>query len=456
MKKQRHIRTRLLATLIGLTCAILLAVMLAFNIAVQSYIRSRVATQLDAVTRTISEDRRGGEPGQREGNEAKPFDERPDRMTGAEYSAAVLAEDGSLVAVLQGDRSAAEVLAAYVKNEGLTVGTQSEVVSLDSATYTVSIMEDSKDEGHRLLIYADVTSITNFTRQVNIILLIVVLAAVLICVLLSRRFARSFAEPVQKLSDFATDIGGGKLEQRELDFRDLELRQLAEAMNQMVDELHQAKQKQETFFQNVSHELRTPLTSIRGNAEGIVYGVIEPQAASKVILSESDKLGNLVEDILYLSRMGKGRPEGEAAPLDIREVLSLCVSEQHAEANKKGLTFDFAFDEAPVLLPIREQDAQRLFGNLISNAVRYAQNTIRLSCRGGDGKVTVRVADDGPGVAEEDIPHVFERFYKGKDGKHGIGLAIAQAVAETYHGALRVWNDGGAVFEAVFPTAAAE
>lgn len=453
MKKQRHIRTRLTATLIGLTCVILIAVMLAFNIAVQSYIRSRVSTQLDEVTQSISEERRMGGPGQREEN-GKRFDERPDRMTGAEYSAAVLTEDGALVAVLQGDRSAAEALADYARTEELTVGTQSKVVSLDGSTYTISIMEDSKEDGHRLLIYADVTSITMFSRQVNVILLIVILAAVLICVLLSRRIARSFAEPVQTLSGFAADIGSGKLEQRELDFRDVELRQLAEAMNHMVEELDQAKKKQETFFQNVSHELRTPLTSIRGNAEGIAYGVIEPQAASKVILSESDKLCGMVEDILYLSRMGKGRPEGDVEPIDIREVLSLCVSEQHAEAQKRDLRFDFDFDEEPVLLPIREQDAQRLFGNLISNAVRYAKAAVRLSCHSGGGTVTVRVADDGPGVAEEDLPHVFERFYKGKDGKHGIGLAIAQAVAETYKGSLRVWNDGGAVFEATFPSGA--
>ena len=119
---------------------------------------------------------------------------------------------------------------------------------------------------------------------------------------------------------------------------------------------------------------------------------------------------------------------------------------------KKNLRFEFDFDEAPVLLPIREQDAQRLFGNLISNAVRYAKETVRLTCRDSGGTVAVRVADDGPGVAEEDLPHVFERFYKGKDGKHGIGLAIAQSVAETYRGSLRVWNDNGAVFEAAFPS----
>ncbi len=447
MKRNRHIRTRLSVTMIALTCGILIAVMLAFNISVRSYIRSRVSTRLGEVMQSVSDDRRSGDHGQKD---EKHFDGKPDRETGTEYCAAVLREDGSVGTVLSGSETAARELADYVGSHGLSSETKSRIVSLDSGTYTFSLLDDPVEDGSRLLIYADVTSITTFSRQVNVILLIVILAAVLISALLSRRIAKSFAKPVQELSDFAADIGGGSLQQRELDYRDQELRQLAESMNQMVRELDQAKTKQESFFQNVSHELRTPLTSIRGYAEGIVCGVIEPQTAGKVILSESDKLSGMVEDILYLSRMGRGRPEEDAEPLDLREVLSLCVSEQRVEAEKKGLTFSFDFDEAPVLLSIREQDAQRLFGNLISNAVRYAEKEIRLSCHAADSQITVRVADDGPGVAEEDLPHVFERFYKGKDGKHGIGLAIAKAVTQARGGTLQVRNDGGAVFEAVF------
>lgn len=457
MKQQRHIRTRLTFTLIGLTCAILLAVMLAFNIAVRSYIRSRVSTQLGELTQNISEDRRmdapepGGEDAFFDDRFDEHFDGRPDRVTGAEYSGAVLAEDGSVKTMLHGNDPVARELASYVCENDLAVGTQCEIVSLRGETYAISVLQDPMEENSRLMIYADVTSITVFSQRINVILLIVILAAVALSVLLSRRFAKSFAKPVQTLSGFAADIGSGKLEQRELTFRDAEFQQLAASMNGMVKELKDAKQKQETFFQNVSHELRTPLTSIRGNAEGIVYGVIEPQTAGRVILSESDKLGGMVEDILYLSRMGRGRPEGAAEPIDLREVLSLCVSEQHAEAEKKALTFAFDFDDDPVMLPIREQDAQRLFGNLISNAVRYAKKEIRLRCCGSGDTVTVCVRDDGPGVAEEDLPHVFERFYKGKGGKHGIGLAIAQSVAEAYHGTLRVENENGAVFTATFP-----
>ena len=126
------------------------------------------------------------------------------------------------------------------------------------------------------------------------------------------------------------------------------------------------------------------------------------------------------------------------------------IHELQRVAADKELSFSFDFDENPVMLAIREQDAQRLFGNLISNAVRYASKEIRLSCHSSGESAIIRVADDGPGIAEEDLPHVFERFYKGKDGKHGIGLAIAQSVAEAYQGTLTARNENGAVFEAAF------
>lgn len=447
MKRQWHIQTRVLCTLVGLTTALLLAVGLIFNLSVQGYIRSRVSAQLTNVTQSASDDRRGGMRGQHGG---KGFGEQRDRVTGATGNAVVLDADGALVTTLRADPAVGEAVAAYFASHELRESSQ-QTLTLDDASYAITVSADPVQEGCYLVSYVDVTSILAFTARINTVLLVIIGAAILLSVVLSRRFARSFAEPVRELSDFAREIGDGHFDNRDLRFRDLEFGQLASSMNQMASALHEANRKQETFFQNVSHELRTPLTSIRGNAEGIACGVMEPDAAARVILTESDKLGGMVEDILYLSRIGKAAPEGAAEPLDLRDVLSLCVSEQRAEAEGRGLSFRFDFDDAPVLLPIREQDAQRLFGNLISNAIRYAAHTITLSCRASADGVTVSVADDGAGVAPDDLPHVFERFYKGAGGIHGIGLSIAQSVAEAYRGTLTVRNDGGAVFEARFP-----
>ncbi len=450
MKRQRHIQTHVLLTLVTLTCGILLAVVLTFNLSIHSYIRSRVAAQLATVTENASETWRGG--GMRgKGQGQGRVDERPDRITGTRGSAIVLDGSGQILSVLRGNDEAGRELAAYICGRELSGEIENETVTLESGTYAVSIRQDPTESDHYLLAYVDMTSIAAFSRQVNTVLALIVLAAILLSVLLSRRFARTLSKPVQSLSDFASAIGGGELETRALRFQDVEFNQLAASMNRMVTELRDAKQKQETFFQNVSHELRTPLTSIRGSAEGIVCGIMEPMSAGRVILSESDKLGDMVEELLYLSRIGRSVPGDTAAPLDLREVLSLCVSEQRAEAEKKGIAFRYDFDDDPVLFSIREQDAQRLFGNLLSNAIRYAHKEIRLTCRAEEREILVSVADDGSGVSDEDLPHVFERFYKGAGGRHGIGLSIAQSVAEAYHGAISVRNDGGAVFAVRFP-----
>ncbi len=447
MKQKWHIRTRILITLLGMTFALLLTTALAFNLSMRGYIRSRVSAQLTASLQNASKDRRDAPRGRRKG---RHFDERPDRITGTRGSAILLDQDGKLLRVMHGSKSVGEELAEYYRAHGPV---ENKIVELSAGTFIVSAAQDPVEATQVLLAYVDVTSLMALTQRINVILLFVTLAALLLSILLSRRFARTLAQPVQSLSKFASEIGSGNLSPQTLQFREVEFDELAGSMNRMASELRDAKQKQETFFQNVSHELRTPLTSIRGNAEGVVYGVIDPQDAAKVILAESDKLGGMVEDILYLSRMGRGRPEGCTETVDLREVLSLCVSEQHTEAERKALHFAFDFDDDPVMPAIREQDAQRLFGNLISNAVRYADKEIRLSCHSIGGRAIVRVADDGSGIAEEDLPHIFERFYKGKDGKHGIGLAIARSVAEAYHGSLRAWNEHGAVFEAVFPIA---
>lgn len=447
MKRQRHIRTHVLSTLIGLSCGMLLVVILAFNLSARGYIRARVAAQLDAISQSAAEMWHGG---MRDRRGMEPFSNHPDRQTGMRGSAIVLDEEGKLLSVLSEEDEVSRELAAYMEGQKLEE-MENRIITLSSGTYAVSSIRDPNQADKILLVYVDMTAVKAFSRQVNLILLLVILAAILLSILLSRRFARTLTSPVQVLSDFAEEIGRGSLEQREMSFPDVEFDRLALSMNRMVTELKDAKQKQETFFQNVSHELRTPLTSIRGNAEGLVYGLMEPKQAGKVILSESDKLGEMVEELLYLSRMGRSMPTGDAAPLDLRELLSLCVSELRAEAEGKGIRFHFDFDEEAVMLAIREQDAQRLYGNLLSNALRYAKSEIRLTCRREGESVFVSVADDGPGVSEEDLPRVFERFYKGAGGKHGIGLAIAKSVVEMYRGEISVRNEGGAVFETVFP-----
>ena len=141
-----------------------------------------------------------------------------------------------------------------------------------------------------------------------------------------------------------------------------------------------------------------------------------------------------------------------AEALDIRDTLSLCVSELRAEAESKGVSFFFDFDEEPVRMRIRERDAEKIFGNIISNAIRYAKSEINISCHKTEDAVTVRIRDNDPGIPEKDLPHIFERFYKGEGGRYGIGLAIVKEAVAVYQGSVVATNDSGAVLTVEIPT----
>ena len=442
--KKRHLKTKLLITLVGVTCAALVIVALAFNLIVQGYIKARVNSQLDAISSSVLNGRKNG-PG------SWTFDDRPDKATGARGNAVILSSEGELIVVLQGDMDTAEFIAESYSSGKLTAGGNYTTLTTEDGTYAVTLSEDAVLKNAYIASFIDITAITGLASSMNMILIAVIIVAIILCVILSRVFAKQLAKPVQSLSDYAKDIGEGDLEPRNMDFREAEFSGLADSMKRMAAALKESKSKQEVFFQNVSHELRTPLTSIRGNAEGIVYGVMEPKAAGQTIIRESDRLTSMVEDILYISRMERTGGAENAEPADLRDVLSLCVSEQRADAESRGLTFEFDFDDEPAMVRIPEKDAERIFGNIISNAIRYANGTISLSCRAAGDKVTIRICDDGPGIPEKDMPHIFERFYKGEGGKHGIGLAIAKEAAEAYGGSLTAANAPGAAFTAVFP-----
>ena len=453
LEKRWRIRDRILVTLILLTAAILLAVALTFHLFVRAYVWNRASAQLDAIANSVSSVRvrpeRTGDPVPRIRGKRK-FDGGQDRVTGVRGNVVTLDGNGAVLDAPEDELETAWELADYFSSGSeLCDGIRRKAARLNSGEYIVSVVRDALQEDAFLVCYVDVTAIEAFTRQANLVLGGIICAALALSVFLSRQISRSFADPAQRLSAFAEEIGRGDFRRREFQFRDAEFNALAESMNRMTEELKEANRKQETFFQNVSHELRTPLTSIRGNAEGIACGLMNPKESANTILREADRLTGFVEDILYLSRMGRAAPEGAVLPIDLRDILSLCVSEQRVNAG--NLSFAFDFDETPVLFPMRERDARQLFGNLLSNAIRYASKTIRLTCRKENSGVLVRIADDGPGVSPEDLPHIFERFYKGAGGKHGIGLSIAQSIAEACHGTIAVENDNGAAFEARFP-----
>jgi signal transduction histidine kinase len=224
-------------------------------------------------------------------------------------------------------------------------------------------------------------------------------------------------------------------------------------MNKAAEKLDKYNQEQKIFFQNVSHELRTPLQSIKSNAEAIVYKIMDHKKASQIIIAETDRLTEMVDGLLYFSYLDTVNGQMMTEMHDLREILSSCVERQHSLAEDQDIQFDFCFEKTPVMISCDEKRLYRAFSNVVSNAIRYAKKTIRVSCLYENKMAIISIADDGEGILPEELPYIFDRFYKGHRGNHGIGLSIVKTVTEQHDGSIEVTSSGdGSIFTFRFPT----
>ena len=266
---------------------------------------------------------------------------------------------------------------------------------------------------------------------------------------LVRYLSKRLAEPIGRLQGLASRLGSGDFKGENLHLQEQELSDLNNSLNEAAKQLKDYHANQKTFFQNVSHELRTPLTGIRGYAEGIKFGVFDKMEAADVILEESEKLEHLVEDILYLSRI-------ESNESLLKEKTKIRLSELLLESREQVVN-DARIQEKVIEVEVTDdleisvyyEEMIRALNNLLSNGIRYAESVIRLSGQIQGENLVIRVEDDGPGLEPGSEEVVFQRFSKGPQGGHGIGLSITQAAVERHGGAVRARNvspDGGALF----------
>ena len=219
-------------------------------------------------------------------------------------------------------------------------------------------------------------------------------------------------------------------------------------------DIEKEAERQQTFFQNASHELKTPLMAIQGYAEGIQAGVMDAGGAAEVILEESDRMTELVEELLDISKIDMGRQQLAFSEMDVRELLYDSIRAVEPTAAASGITIAPDFPEEPIMVKCDDTQMRRAVTNILTNGLRYARSELRLTCRADKHHVTIRIQDDGDGIAEADLPHIFDRFYMGKSGKSGIGLALTREIIHLHKGTIRARNvDTGAVFEITLPTA---
>lgn len=307
------------------------------------------------------------------------------------------------------------------------------------------LLEAQVGDGTTAVFYKNVQSLEDLAADFNLALLLLLVFFGMVTIGVTMGLTNGMVCSIRRLCSFANDIGAGKLQNQVLGLKEKELAVLEKDMNEMATRLAAYDVDQKTFFQNVSHQLRTPLMSIQGYAEGITSHVFEEEEvedAAGIILTESDRLASLVDDLLCLSRADSGKPWGKVEIFNAMEALQDVMAQVKCIAREKEI--DFSPQNGEILVTGNRQEFQHALLNILTNALRYANSQVRVvaSCE----EKTIHIIDDGPGIEEKDLPHIFKRFYKGKDGQSGIGLSIARTVIEGCNGKITAENQDGAIF----------
>ena len=288
--------------------------------------------------------------------------------------------------------------------------------------------------------------------------------AALIALLMARWLARGMTQPLRDMAAAARRMEQGDYSVRVHTTSRDEVGQLAAAFNRMSEELENLENSRRDLVANVSHELKTPIAAIRAHLENLLDGVESPEPETlQVMLTQSERLGRLVEQLLDLSRLESGEVPLHREPMSLAPLVSQVVSEIQVSRPDRTVSLESEVtEELPPVQADRERVHQVLF-NLVDNAVRFTPpgGAVTVSAHTHNGSVEVAVTDTGVGIGPEHLPRLFERFYRvdparsREDGGTGIGLAIARSVVEAHGGHIHAESrlGQGSVFTFDLPVA---
>lgn len=344
-----------------------------------------------------------------------------------------------------------------VRNQGLTyyVRARRYFGRYDDALQPI---EHGKTRRYTVLVYSNITPIQEWLDVMNEVLVLLMSGFGILSLLLMTGLTRKTEGSMERLKSYIRRAGRREVLEPPEELAYEELNDVARTVWEMSRRIEEAEERQKQFFQNASHELRTPLMSIQGYGEGLRSGVMKnTEETLDVILRESARMSKLVDEILFLSKMDIQGFSVEEEKLDIKELLYECTWHIKGAADGRGIEIVHDFPAEEVYFTAGEQLLERAMTNLLSNAVRYARTKITVRCRQTPSLLTMAVEDDGEGIPASDLPHLFERFYKGKGGNTGIGLAVTSDVAKKYGGTVSVSSEPGkTVFLMEFPRERAE
>ncbi|CAI9411544.1 sensor histidine kinase [Aestuariimicrobium sp. T2.26MG-19.2B] len=295
----------------------------------------------------------------------------------------------------------------------------------------------------------------------GVALLISLACAILVSWLVSRRLRRALHDLTQAARQLSSGhytrrvptVGGGS-----------ELDTFAAAFNSMAGRLEDVEATRRRLLSDLAHELRTPIATLSAYHEGLVDGVIELDVDTRAVLTaQTDRLARLAEDIDDVSRAEEGRLRLELRPHRVADLVAMAADSARASYTDKGVSLVADLDlNAPTTVGVDADRVGQALGNLLTNALRHTPEggQVSISARPERDEVVITITDTGEGISPAQLPHIFERFYRGDSARDrnrsgsGIGLTISKAIIEAHGGTITAHSSGhghGATFAVLLP-----
>lgn len=330
-------------------------------------------------------------------------------------------------------------------------------LAVEDERYMVKLIEIEGDHNVRAKYFIGYTQIPNMDTLLNYTGRLIAVITLLFLVLAGAavwEVARSIARPLEELCRQTVRIGDGSYTPIEREYSIGELEQLKCSFNMMTEQLKSSEERNLRFFQNASHDLRTPLVSITGYAQGIQCGVMKDvKKAAGIILTESQRMTSLVDSILMITKLDNCEWKLNCVEIQLEDFV-----EEQVEILQKITDGKQLFLESPDSDLTVNADPElliRIFQNVVSNCVRYAESQVCVQLTRQDGWAVILVQDDGAGIDGQELEHIFERFYRGKKGNFGIGLSVVWSGLQYMGGRVEVTNrkapEHGAVYRLMLP-----
>lgn len=308
----------------------------------------------------------------------------------------------------------------------------------DHYTYIYPIIENDEYEGY-IAMTAPLSIISKQLHRIYLIVWISALGAMIFAsAVLSLVSKKILINPLAEINNAAKRFANGEVNRRVyLESQD-EIGELANSVNIMAESLEKVENNRRDFISNVSHELRSPITSIKGFIAGIIDGVIPKDKEGyylDIVYSEIKRLTRLINDLLDLSAIESGKLKFDMKKVDINELIRLCVINNEQNIKEKHITLKIDLQDENCYVKADEDRTMQVITNLLDNAIKYcsANGVIRISTHYKGAKVFVQIYNNGPKIAEDEIRHIWSRFYKSDKSRTnkvstGLGLPIVRMI----------------------------